>query len=477
MSPKKVTLLITSIAIIAVTFPLAIAGAVSLVYQNRVFPRTVVAGINVSNVPLDQALSQLQSKAAALNKASINITAGDNHITTTPSELGATITADLATKQVAGQNTPWGWLSFAYWQTFFKPKNYDLTYQADLGQIQKNLSDKLGLTDSAVSANLQVNGQDLVVVPSKSSQKIAEGEITNLLKNLVSGVQLTNIQLALAESQPAVNDTQAKQLRQQILTTLKPLTLHGPDKDFTLSTSSELSVISFTLQNSQLGWQVDKDKLTSYLTTNVASKINIKMVPKLISTKDQSVMQDGSDGRSVDLNQLVSDVTNAINSNTTTANSVINITVNPVPLVEKQVSPNYFGDLYDGKYVEVNLATQQMFVFQDKQLINTFGVSTGEWSFPTPKGTLYVFNKILLAYSNPFHLWMPYWNGLAESPTGAGYNGYGIHDLPCFTKDCSYREGVGHIGTPVSHGCIRLATDNAIWFYNWADIGTPIVIH
>ncbi|NEN99968.1 MAG: L,D-transpeptidase, partial [Moorea sp. SIO3I7] len=32
-------------------------------------------------------------------------------------------------------------------------------------------------------------------------------------------------------------------------------------------------------------------------------------------------------------------------------------------------------------------------------------------------------------------------------------------------------------GTPVSHGCVNVAVDHAEWLFDWASVGTPIVIH
>jgi lipoprotein-anchoring transpeptidase ErfK/SrfK len=71
---------------------------------------------------------------------------------------------------------------------------------------------------------------------------------------------------------------------------------------------------------------------------------------------------------------------------------------------------------------------------------------------------------------------MPYWNGLAKSPDGTGNNGYGIHGLPCFNRSCTLVEGASHIGTPVSHGCVRLPAGGDAYIYSWAPIGTPVVI-
>ena len=44
------------------------------------------------------------------------------------------------------------------------------------------------------------------------------------------------------------------------------------------------------------------------------------------------------------------------------------------------------------------------------------------------------------------------------------YQGYGIHG--------TYWHNA--FGRPMSHGCVNLPTPEAEWFFNWADVGTPV---
>jgi lipoprotein-anchoring transpeptidase ErfK/SrfK len=32
-------------------------------------------------------------------------------------------------------------------------------------------------------------------------------------------------------------------------------------------------------------------------------------------------------------------------------------------------------------------------------------------------------------------------------------------------------------GTPVSHGCVNVAVNHASWLFDWASVGTPVVIN
>ena len=51
---------------------------------------------------------------------------------------------------------------------------------------------------------------------------------------------------------------------------------------------------------------------------------------------------------------------------------------------------------------------------------------------------------------------------------------YGLHELPEWPG--GKKEGEDHLGTPVSGGCIRLGVGAAKELYEWADVGTEVII-
>jgi lipoprotein-anchoring transpeptidase ErfK/SrfK len=118
--------------------------------------------------------------------------------------------------------------------------------------------------------------------------------------------------------------------------------------------------------------------------------------------------------------------------------------------------------------LNINLATQTLNYLLNGFVWQSFPISTGKASMPTPKGTFAVLNKIERAWSKTYGLWMPYWLGLS-SP------GIGIHELPVWPS--GYREGENHLGTPVSHGCIRLGLDSALYVYEHVESETKVLIY
>lgn len=120
------------------------------------------------------------------------------------------------------------------------------------------------------------------------------------------------------------------------------------------------------------------------------------------------------------------------------------------------------------KVIEINLSTQKLSRWENGQKLDENLVSTGKRGMATPTGVFNVRNKIGLAYSRKYRLYMPYWMAFTSL-------GHGIHELPVFRSGA--REGANHLGRPVSHGCVRLGVGPAATAYSWATVGTPVVIH
>ncbi|KKU54865.1 MAG: ErfK/YbiS/YcfS/YnhG family [Candidatus Moranbacteria bacterium GW2011_GWE2_47_10] len=125
--------------------------------------------------------------------------------------------------------------------------------------------------------------------------------------------------------------------------------------------------------------------------------------------------------------------------------------------------------VFEGKYIDINLKSQVMVLFENGEVLDAYLVSSGKRGMDTPTGTFQVYNKAPKPWSKKYSLFMPYWMALTSSGE------YGIHELPEWPG--GYKEGANHLGIPVSHGCVRLGVGPAQRTYEWADIGTPIIIH
>lgn len=121
----------------------------------------------------------------------------------------------------------------------------------------------------------------------------------------------------------------------------------------------------------------------------------------------------------------------------------------------------------EGKAIVIRRDTQQLSYYEDGYRVGTFVVSTGRLGAQTPKGEYAINNKSPRAYSARAGLYMPYWMSFIGGV-------YGIHELPEWPN--GYKEGENHLGIPVSAGCVRLGRGDAQTLYEWAEVGTAVII-
>jgi len=119
-----------------------------------------------------------------------------------------------------------------------------------------------------------------------------------------------------------------------------------------------------------------------------------------------------------------------------------------------------------GKWIDVDISAQTITAYQDSTPLKSVLVSTGVSWYPTPLGRFKVYMKIPSqtmsggygadAYYLPGVPWVMYFSG------GNAIHGTYWHN---------------NFGRPMSHGCVNLTIADAKWFYEWAEIGTPVVVH
>lgn len=123
-----------------------------------------------------------------------------------------------------------------------------------------------------------------------------------------------------------------------------------------------------------------------------------------------------------------------------------------------------------GKWLEVNTATKRMYAYDQGQLVRILLVSAGAYGTPTVTGRFAIYSKYRsqdmrganadgTGYYQPA---VPYVNYF--------YRDYAIHGN--YWRPASY---FGAINS--SHGCVGVPVSESAWIYNWAPIGTPVIVH
>jgi lipoprotein-anchoring transpeptidase ErfK/SrfK len=120
------------------------------------------------------------------------------------------------------------------------------------------------------------------------------------------------------------------------------------------------------------------------------------------------------------------------------------------------------------KKIEVDLDRQVLLAFDGSAKIYEFDCVSGDEDHPTPVGRFRVNRKVHPYTSKKYHVAMNYAMFFTHSGE-AIHQGFLVGPL-------SYLKswGINGIG---SHGCVRLAEDEAAALYSWTPIETPVWVH
>ena len=114
------------------------------------------------------------------------------------------------------------------------------------------------------------------------------------------------------------------------------------------------------------------------------------------------------------------------------------------------------------RWIDVDLTHQSVYAYEGDTMVNSFIVSTGTWQYPTVTGQYNIYVKYRYANMHGPGYFLP------DVPyVMYFYKGYGLHGTYWHHN----------FGTPMSHGCVNLQTDDAGWLFNWASVGTLVNVH
>lgn len=482
----KFTKIISAVLISILVFAILVAGlfwGYGQIYAQEFYPGVKIAGVDLGGQKQTSAELLLKSKSDNLSKQNLKINTGEAVKQIKLSNLGVTID----TKSSISEAYDYGRSGDVIQDTISKAKalfdgrdfkfkvNYDeATLAAKIKELAPNLYQEANNATFVVKDN------------TVTLQKEKEGKVVDLnnfktdLNNLIdSNSANKTIILKTTVTEPTVASYQIENLQpgfEKIVT--NRIDFYGPESYKTYSASSEeiASWINIkTDKNSYATLEINDNEIKSYIE-QLAKKVNKKVIDKKINSQTKAVIAEGQDGLTLDESKLLIDIKQVLAGrmdNTASSEQTIDLAMNVEEKKEKEIEPEEIKTnggtpgLSEGRYLEINLAEQRMYLFEGTNQIASYVVSTGKWSMPTPIGTRYINSKDPRAWSEKYGLYMPYWNDIGS--------GYGIHELPEWPG--GYKEGENHLGTPVSHGCIRLGVGAAEHVYNWAAIGTPVFIH
>ncbi len=119
------------------------------------------------------------------------------------------------------------------------------------------------------------------------------------------------------------------------------------------------------------------------------------------------------------------------------------------------------------KWIEVDLSEQKLYMKEGTNTVGNFLISSGKWA-PTPTGQWTIWTKLRYTRMKGGSKALGTYYNLPNVPyTMYYYRGYGIHGAYWHSN----------FGQPMSHGCINMKPEEAGVVFNWASVGTRVVVH
>jgi len=470
---NKKTLLIIATALLSIVF----CSALSLFLYQKAYANKILANVyfedtNLAGKTRNQAKAIIESKTEPLldNKI-IAKSQNDKEYQATYAQTGVNFNSDQTTFNAfsIGRDRNFFKTLFLLSKTAFTKQiiSPELNYSEDeykefLTQIEKNLN------MSPVDASLSIsNGQVIINNESNGTAVDSSGLQEQISTSILKKAPETLIDIPIVPVVPTLSTeglTTAKTTAEKYLSFSTTLNYNG--QTYAVNSSTISSWISFGLQNGKYTATLNQSAIRTYLG-KIAAKTDISVVDKKISAVDNAtVLQEGRQGVYLNQDEAINKIVSAITSNNSASITLNQYTKDPQTITvfpDEGIVPGRFV----GKYIDVDLTKQLLTMFDSSTQVGQFIVSTGKASMPTPTGTRTIQGRNPRAWSATYGLWMPWFMSIG--------NNYGIHELPEWPN--GYKEGESHLGTPVSHGCIRLGVGPAETVYNWTPDGAPVYIH
>lgn len=440
-------------------------------YAGKIYRGVSVSGLDLSGKTKAQATSIIENTISPSLSNDLVAKSTDKTYQSKFSDTGIYVDAEKEAARAYGQN---------------RSENFFVSLYGSLKTLTKktSLPGSYGFDPDIYKDYLTKAAENLNIPPTDASLSIKNGEIvanagqngiaidsTNLKKEIKAGFESKQPTVTIKmPTQPVAQAlfsedlTIAKGQAEAFLAHQLQIILNNNTYNTDRSTIG--SWIAFSYKDKIYGASLDSAAIKSYVS-KLAAKNDTPVIDTKINAVDNSVIQEGRGGIYTDQDDAVKKISATLNSMTNSA--TIQLVQNPKDPQIVKVFPDegIIPGRFPGKYIDISLSSQLLTIFEGANQMGQYQISTGKASMPTPTGTRSIINKDPRAWSAPYGLWMPWWMGIGGE--------YGIHELPEWPG--GYKEGENHLGTPVSHGCVRLGVGPAQTVYNWADVGTPVYIH
>ena len=458
------------------TLAIAVGGAATAYaahYQDRALPGSSLAGVQVSGQTRAELATSLRQRVA---DTKITVATPSGRTTASLADLGYKVDVDATVARVFDENSQ---LS-SYVKALTTDRSVGVVSTFD-PQVMDSYVAELASTDGTPAANAKViraeGASAFTVTPAVAGKTIDPASFQDVVKKAATDLVAATANAKIIDLPAAVSTESAQAIADQanaIVTA--PVTITAEGKTFTATEQEKAAWVTVGEKDgAPTAPTVDAAKIGEWVTKQAGS-VTVKPVKGVRNVNSQgavlSVVTKAKDGVDVGNAQQVAEALAAKLTAGQGAQEAFTTTVVQATWTERKIADGAQNLAYqaaDGeKWIDVNLANKTMTAYVGAApAFGPISVVDGGSETPTVTGTYRVYLKYAVQtmrganadgtnYEAPDVPWVTYF-----------YRGYALHGAP-------WRSSFGYSG---SHGCVNLPVSVAKQVYDFAPLGTPVVVH
>lgn len=437
-------------------------------YANKIYRNVYVAGIDMSGKSKSQVASLISKKFNEELDKDVILKAGDKELKTKVSDTGLSLDVNKIAILCyeAGRDDNFFDQLISSAKTLRIKMNVQVETQIDQEKYANFIAIAVAQFNSdPVNASLTINSGQIKEVAEQEGSVVDTSSLPEKILRLSDTESERTILLDIEKTTPRIkvaDFTEAKSTAENILS--KKIQLTYEDKLYSPSRAEIGNWIVFSEKSGKLETTISDGNVQAYLN-KIAINFEISKKDRKINAVDGSIIDQGQEGKLLDKKSAIALIKSKLN-NTGDAQIALVTYMEAPKEVKIFPSEGLVPGRFAGKYVDVDLTLQKLCRIESTSIVDCFTISSGKPGMNTPTGTYTISEKNPRHWSATYSMWLPYWQRF--------HGPYGLHELP---ETNTWKETDAHLGTPVSHGCVRLGVGPAQILYDWTEVGTTVYVH
>ncbi len=450
--------------------------AYAVTYSDRAFPRTVVAGVDLSGMTREQAT---QALTRAVDEMKFSTVVDGKTLATPLAKTGAVVDVDATIDEVFSTYRAW-WKRVA---SLVSPVRATVHTHIDADAFDRYVGELIESTGKpTVNAAVALNsdGSAFEVTPAQEGKAIDRDQLSDALSHAATTLDTTTVDIAVHDGQPTVTDAQAQTVAEHAnaIVALNATITDGIE-DYTATAADKAKWVTIEAGKDSISEPTINADAVNAWVKQVGESTNVEMQPGIHNVNIRgdvvSTPDDGVIGYTVNnIDAVASAIVTAFTNRTDYSGDFDYDRTEPT-FTERLIADGAENLIYQAApgehWVDINLSNATVTAYEGATVVQgpmpmvpgAPGMETVTGVFKvwhkTPEQTMSGYNLDGSRYSTPGVPWVTYFHG-----------NYAMHGAP-------WRTSFGWSGPGGSHGCVNMRVSDAEYIYHFAPVGTIVVSH